>query len=144
MAEKGRYIYEYPRPAVTVDAVLFTESGSEVLLIKRKFEPGKGSWALPGGFIELDEELECAVARELLEETGVDYRGQWLQVGAYGSVNRDPRGRVIMVAFKAFVQKDAHPLKAGDDAAEAQWFEISRLPKLAFDHLEVIEQAKNI
>jgi len=131
-------------PSVTTDALLFTREKDEILLIKRLNDPGKDMWALPGGYIELDEELEESVARELLEETGIDYREDWMQVGAYGAVNRDPRGRVIMVAFMAIVDKNDFVLKAGDDAKEVRWFLLNDLPELAFDHKLVIDEAHSM
>jgi len=140
MAKKGKYIYDWPRPMVTVDAVVFTFSGDEikVLLINRKNEPFKGKWAVPGGFVDINEELEDAVARELAEETGL--RGVQLeQMHTFGTVGRDPRGRQISIAFMGIATKGQDKIKAGDDAAKAQWFDIEDLPQdLAFDHDEMI------
>ncbi|MFA5293396.1 MAG: NUDIX hydrolase [Phycisphaerae bacterium] len=137
MAEKGKYIYDWPRPMVTVDAIVFDVSGSKpkVLLIKRGNEPFKGQWAFPGGFVEMDEELEIAVARELAEETGLT--GVKLeQFYTFGRCGRDPRGRNITVAFIGTTKKTE--IKGGDDAAEAKWFEIDALPEnMAFDHKDV-------
>jgi 8-oxo-dGTP diphosphatase len=139
MAKKGRYIYEWPRPMVTVDAAVFGlfRDGAKLLLIKRKHEPYKGRWAIPGGFIEMDEELEDAAARELAEETGLT--GVSLeQMRTYGTVGRDPRGRLITVVFMGIVEEGRAAIKAGDDAAEAKWFKIDQLPKeMAFDHDEI-------
>jgi 8-oxo-dGTP diphosphatase len=139
MAKKGKYVYEWPRPMVTVDAVVFAffPSGPRLLLVKRKNEPFKGRWAIPGGFIEMDEELEDAVARELAEETGLT--GVSLeQMRTYGSLGRDPRGRLITVVFMGVVDRKRAKAEAGDDAAEAEWFDIERLPDpMAFDHDEI-------
>jgi 8-oxo-dGTP diphosphatase len=136
MAKKGKYIYDWPRPMVSVDASVFKLSGkkAELLLIKRKNEPFKGNWALPGGFVEMDEELEDAVARELAEETGLE-NVPLEQMHTFGKCGRDPRGRVITIAFIGIAPKGQDKIKGGDDAAEAKWFDIEKLPKdLAFDH----------
>jgi 8-oxo-dGTP diphosphatase len=139
MAKKGKYVYEWPRPMVTVDAVVFALFRDELrlLLVKRKGEPFKGRWAIPGGFIEMDEELEDAAARELAEETGLT--GVPLeQMRTYGTVGRDPRGRQITVVFMGVVEQKQAAIKAGDDAAEAEWFNIEKLPEeMAFDHAEI-------
>ena len=134
---------------VTADALVFTRSGgkTKVLLIKRGNEPFKGKWAVPGGFVNMDEELEDAVVRELAEETGVT--GVSLeQMRTYGTLGRDPRGRMITIVFMGIAKEDQTTIKAGDDAAKAQWFDIEELPKnMAFDHDEVvrfaIEEIKN-
>ncbi len=143
MAKKGKYIYDWPRPMVSVDAAVFTLSGNKVrlLLIKRKNEPFKGKWALPGGFVGIDEELDDAVARELAEETGLS--GVPLeQMHTFGSVGRDPRGRQITIVYMGIATKGQDKIKAGDDAAKARWFEVEKLPKdLAFDHDKVIRFA---
>lgn len=133
------YTYQYPRPAVTVDAILISKQKS-VLLIERGREPFKGKWALPGGFIEMDEELEPACHRELEEETGLRV-GELKQFRAYGGVNRDPRHRTISVIFYSFPEEESVPL-AGDDAANARWFPLDKLPELAFDHLKILEEFK--
>ena len=133
------YTYKYPRPAVTVDTILISKQNS-VLLIQRSDEPFKGKWALPGGFIELDESLETACHRELEEETGLKVK-QLTQFKAYGAVDRDPRGRTISVIFYSFQDEEAIPM-AGDDAANAQWFPLSQLPELAFDHQLIIDEFK--
>ena len=124
---------------VTVDAVAVAPSGGGlcVLLIRRGHEPFAGSWALPGGFVDPDEDLEQAARRELIEETGVSV-SEMRQIGAFGEPDRDPRGRAISVAFLA-VLDSALAARAGDDAAEARWFPIDRLPKkLAFDHAAIL------
>jgi len=133
------FTYPYPRPAVTVDAILVSPQNS-VLLIERGREPFKGKWALPGGFIDMDEELETACRRELEEETGLRV-GELKQFRAYGGVNRDPRHRTISILFYAFTD-DELAANAGDDAAKAQWFSIDQLPELAFDHLQILEEFK--
>ena len=140
MAKKGKYIYEWPRPMVTVDAVVFGVSAvkSEVLLIERRNEPFKGHWAVPGGFVEIDEELEDAVARELAEETGLT-QVRLGQLRTFGKCGRDPRGRQISIAFIGTITEGQDSVRAGDDAAEARWFDIQNLPEnLAFDHQEMI------
>lgn len=137
------FTYKYPHPAVTTDSVVFGFDGKilHVLLIKRKIDPFKGSWALPGGFMKMDETLgECA-RRELREETGVHL--SWLkQFHAFSSVGRDPRERVVSVGYWALVRQSDYRLIAGDDAAEARWFPLENLPELAFDHAYIIEQAR--
>ncbi|RME83408.1 MAG: NUDIX hydrolase [Caldilineae bacterium] len=134
---------DYPRPSVTVDLVLFTFAEGElrVLLIKRKHEPYAGAWALPGGFIGIDEKLEEAAARELYEETGI--RDVYLeQLYTFGDPDRDPRGRVITVAYFAIVSADLMPeAHAGDDAEDTGWFNVYALPQLAFDHGRIINYA---
>lgn len=143
MAKKGKYIYDWPRPMVTVDAVVFRllAGKASLLLIRRKNEPFKGKWAFPGGFVEMDEELEDAIKRELAEETGIS--GINLQqMQTFGKVGRDPRGRQITIAFIGFCEDGQITLKAGDDAAEAKWFDIDGLPDdMAFDHNNVAKFA---
>jgi len=143
MNEKGKYIYEWPRPMVTVDAAVFRYSAGkpELLLIKRKNEPYKGKWAFPGGFVDMDEELEDAVVRELAEETGLtDVPLE--QMHAFGTIGRDPRGRQITIVFMGITDEQQTGVKAGDDAAEAKWFDIENLPdNLAFDHDNVAKFA---
>ncbi|MDP2336673.1 MAG: NUDIX hydrolase [Bacteroidota bacterium] len=133
------YSYSYPRPAVTTDAIIISNRKS-VLLIERGREPYQGKWALPGGFMDMDESLEIACQRELEEETGLRV-GELKQFKAYGAVNRDPRGRTISVLFYAFLEEEKIPL-AGDDAANARWFPLDQLPELAFDHQQIIEEFK--
>ena len=135
------YCYEYPRPAVTVDIVLFCRAGSdvEVLLIKRAREPFKGRWAFPGGFIEKDESLEHAASRELLEETGLTVVNLE-QIGAFGDPGRDPRGHTVSIVFSA-VLEDHRKARAADDAADAEWHSALRPPKLAFDHKKILSLA---
>ena len=134
------YIYEYPRPAVTADCVVITkEKEPKVLLIQRGHEPFKGCWAFPGGFMNMDETTEQCAVRELEEETGLKV-SNIQQIGAYSKVDRDPRGRTVTVAYLAVIEKP-EAVKGLDDAAKAQWFPISALPKLAFDHEEIMKDA---
>jgi 8-oxo-dGTP diphosphatase len=145
MAQKGKYIYDWPRPMVTVDILIFTsldESNPDktgVLLINRGKEPFKSRWALPGGFVEIDEELDDAAARELEEETGL--KGiELAQMHTFGTCGRDPRGRQITIVYTNFMAEIPEKLEPGDDAADVKIFNIRKLPeKLAFDHKEIIE-----
>lgn len=143
MAKRGRYVYEWPRPMVTVDAAVFGffDQQARLLLIKRKRYPYEGQWAMPGGFVEMDEELEDAVARELAEETGLtDVRLE--QMRAFGTVGRDPRGRQITIVFMGIVDEGQTVVRGGDDASEARWFDIERLPEnMAFDHERIAQVA---
>lgn len=127
---------------VTVDAVVFLKGRgkTKLLLIKRGKEPFKGKWVFPGGFLEMDEELAAGAARELAEETGLT-GVQLEQMHTFGTCGRDPRGRVISVAFVGTAESDRAAIKAGDDAAEAAWFDIDQLPQLAFDHNEMAKMA---
>jgi len=136
------YTYNYPHPAVTVDACLFTiqDDRLKIVLIRRAAEPYKDVWALPGGFIHLDENLETAVKRELEEATGIT--GFYLeQLGTFGQVDRDPRERVISVAYFALAPAGHVTLKADTDAIDAAWFDVNELPDLAFDHASIINKA---
>src|SRR3954470_10385704 len=136
------HTYEFPRAALTVDCVVFgfDEGELKVLLIRRGLPPFKGKWALPGGFVRVEETLDDAARRELAEETGL--RNVFLeQLYTFGEVNRDPRERVVSVAHYALVKLSDHKAKAATDAANAEWFPVSRLPKLAFDHSEIIATA---
>ncbi|MDD5468271.1 MAG: NUDIX domain-containing protein [Anaerolineales bacterium] len=130
----------HPRPALTVDVVIFTLKSSrlQVLLIQRARQPFAGDWALPGGFVSMEEPLEEAAMRELLEETGI--REAYLeQLYTYGDPDRDPRGRVVSVAYYALIPSDAQVRsQGGSDASQARWFPIDELPKLAFDHNDII------
>lgn len=143
MGTRGKYVYDWPRPMVAADAAVFGffAGKAKLLLVKRKRNPFRGKWCVPGGFVNLDEELETAAARELEEETGL--AGVRLeQIHAFGGVGRDPRGRVITITFMGIVRKGQKRIKAGDDAAKALWFDIGKLPKdLAFDHNEVVRFA---
>jgi len=136
-----KYCYDYPRPSVTVDLVLIAENDSDkkILLIERKQEPFKGMWALPGGFVDENEDLRDAAFRELKEETGIE-NVTLKQFGAFGKPGRDPRGHTIAIGFMALLPSKINAI-AGDDAARAKWFSIKKLPDLAFDHEEIIENA---
>ncbi|THH40620.1 NUDIX hydrolase [Neolewinella litorea] len=135
--------YEHPRPSVTVDVVVFGYDGGshlKLLLIQRGSEPFQGQWALPGGFVEMDEDLEEGALRELEEETGVkDLFVE--QLYTFGKPGRDPRGRVISVAHYALVNLSNHPAAASSDASRVEWFSLDDLPELAFDHDQIIELA---
>ena len=130
------YTYKYPRPALTVDALVIKKETAEILLIQRGAEPFKGRWALPGGFVEIDELLADACRRELEEETGLILY-DLNQFRVYDAVERDPRSRTISVVFYGFAEKDAR-IKGADDAADAAWFGLDQLPELGFDHAQVI------
>jgi len=133
-----KYCYDYPMPAVTVDAIIIDEiTKRSILLIERGNYPYKGMWALPGGFIEMEENLIDSVKREVFEETCLDDI-EFIQFGAYGDVGRDPRGRTISVVFYGLC-KDIEKAVAGDDAEKLKWFDLDELPSLAFDHFNVIE-----
>lgn len=136
------YRYEYPHPAVTVDCVVFGLADGELnlLLIQRGEEPYAGAWALPGGFVKIDEALETAARRELQEETGVSEL-YLEQLGAYGEPDRDPRERVITVAYMAIVNLFEHDVQAATDARRALWFSVDDLPELAFDHVDIVDAA---
>ena len=140
MTSKGKYVYDWPRPMVTADAAVFAffDGRVSLLLIQRKHEPYKDRWALPGGFLdpEEDQDLSDAAARELAEETGL--QGIPLeQLGAFGRIGRDPRGRTITVAYWGVAERGWDHIRAADDAANAQWFDIDHLPPMAFDHNEI-------
>lgn len=137
------YQYEYPHPAVTTDIVIFTlqDDGLKVLLIQRGNDPYQGRWALPGGFVEIDEGLDAAAIRELREETGVS--GVYLeQLYTFGKPDRDPRERVISVAYYALVPIDVLQLRADSDAKNVGWFSCNQLPEPAFDHRQIVELAR--
>jgi len=134
------YTYQYPRPAVTTDCIVITdEADPKVLLIERKNDPFKGCWAFPGGFLDMDETAEQCALRELKEETGLDLV-EIKQIGAYSKVDRDPRGRTITIAYLAII-KSTQEVTGLDDAAKAEWFSLTSLPQLAFDHKDVMEDA---
>lgn len=136
------HTYEYPRAALTVDCVIFGFEGGDlqVLLIRRGLPPFKDRWALPGGFVRVDETLDEAARRELVEETGL--HAVFLeQLYTFGTVKRDPRERVVSVAYYALTKPTDHTTAASTDAAEAQWFPVSKVPALAFDHAEILDTA---
>jgi 8-oxo-dGTP diphosphatase len=142
MWEKGKYVYDWPRPMVTVDAAVFAflEGRARLLLVQRKQEPYKNRWALPGGFIEMDEDLPDAAARELAEETGL--RNVSLeQLGAFGKPGRDPRGRTITIVYFGIARQDLDDIQAANDAARVQWFDLESLPPMAFDHDAIVRRA---
>lgn len=133
------YTYDYPRPCVTVDIILahFLGINPRILLIQRKNPPFAGCWALPGGFVELDEDLETAARRELMEETGLAAETLH-QFKTYGAVNRDPRHRTITVVYFSLTNENPATPHAGDDASSAAWFEVKDMPDMAFDHAQII------
>jgi 8-oxo-dGTP diphosphatase len=135
-----RYTYQHPRPALTVDCVVFglDEQDLKILLIERAVEPFAGRWALPGGFVQIDETIDQAARRELEEETGLKI-GFLEQLYTFGELERDPRERVVTVAYYALLRLNEHPLHAASDARDAQWFPVTRLPRLAFDHQYILE-----
>ncbi|MSR86521.1 NUDIX hydrolase [Candidatus Woesearchaeota archaeon] len=135
-------VTKFPRPMVTVDIVIFSMHDHElkVLLIKRDIQPYKGGWALPGGFVHIDEDLEVAAKRELLEETGV--KDVYLeQLYTFGDPKRDSRGRVITIAYFALIKSEGQRLDPKTDVSEANWFSAYQPPKLAFDHSKILEYA---
>lgn len=137
-----KYVYDWPRPMLTVDAAVFTvgRRAVKVLLVRRGKGPFRGFWALPGGFVRMDEELQDAAARELAEETGIS-NITLRQLRAFGRCGRDPRGRNISVVFMGLAEK-ALAVKAADDAAGAAWFDVTTLPRqMAFDHNEIVAVA---
>jgi 8-oxo-dGTP diphosphatase len=137
------YTYEFPRPMLTVDCVVFGWDGRtlQVLLIQRKEDPCKGHWALPGGFVQMEEELEDAARRELEEETGL--KDMYLeQLYTFGAIDRDPRGRVVTVAWYALIDLNRYAKpQGGSDTQDAAWFPLADLPKLPFDHPEILQTA---
>ncbi len=135
-----QYSYRYPRPAVTADCVVMTkEAVPQVLLIERGADPYKGCWAFPGGFMNMDETTEQCAVRELKEETGLQV-SQIQQIGAYSKIDRDPRGRTVTVAYLAIVDETI-AVTGQDDAAKAEWWPLSDLPHLAFDHYDIMQDA---
>lgn len=135
------YTYTYPRPALTVDAAVFRKNGDafQLLLIQRGKPPFKGKWALPGGFVDMDETLEHAISRELEEETSLR-KLNLHQLHAFSTPGRDPRGHTISVVFWGIAAGE-QAAKAGDDASDARWFSLTELPDLAFDHHDIVEIA---
>jgi 8-oxo-dGTP diphosphatase len=142
MEREKKYCYEYPRPALTTDCVIFgfDDTNLKVLLIERGIEPFKGKWAFPGGFVNLDETTEEGAKRELYEEAGL--QNIFIeQLYTFSEVDRDPRGRVISVAYYALVSLKEYEPVAGDDAKKAKWFSIHEIPTLAFDHEKILRMA---
>ncbi|HKP79958.1 MAG TPA: NUDIX domain-containing protein [Phenylobacterium sp.] len=139
------FTYDYPHPAVATDIAVFTlrRGALNVLLIERGAEPFLGAWALPGGFLQPDEELDQCARRELLEETGVD-ADLLLHFDNFSAPRRDPRERVISVAYLALLPSDELRLEANTDAAQARWFPVRDLPKLAFDHATILRRALEV
>ena len=137
------YCYEYPHPAVTTDVAVFTILAGRlaVVLIRRAGWPHAGKWALPGGFVGMDESLKRAAWRELREETGVT-AGHLEQLGAFGRPDRDPRERVITVVYIALAPADRLDLRPGSDASATRLFCLDELPELAFDHARILELAR--
>lgn len=135
-----KYTYLYPHPAIACDCVVFGFDGSglQILLIERGNEPCKGMWAFPGGFMQIDETAEACARRELREETTLDIR-MLKQLGAFSGIHRDPRERVVSIAFYALVQPSA--VTGGDDASDARWYPIDDVPQLAFDHDFILRKA---
>lgn len=138
--EESKYCYKYPHPAVTTDCVIFGFNGErlQVLLIERGIEPYKGRWAFPGGFLKMDETAEEGAKRELKEETGLE-NAYIQQLHTFSAPNRDPRERVITIAYYALVK--IQEVKGGDDAASARWFPLDEIPPLAFDHDYILRMA---
>jgi 8-oxo-dGTP diphosphatase len=136
------FTYQYPRAALAVDAVVFglDEEDLKVLLIRRDLEPFRGRWALPGGFVRVDETIDEAVRRELGEETGLE-KVYLEQLYTFGELARDPRERVVSVAYYALVKLTEHQVRAATDAREAAWFAVWDLPALAFDHPRIVDTA---
>lgn len=136
------HTYEYPRAALTVDCVVFGLDDEElkVMLIQRGQEPFEGKWALPGGFVHVDETLEEAARRELEEETGL-HKVYLEQLYTFGAVDRDPRERVVSVAYYALVKMSDHKVQAATDARDAAWFGVHDVASLAFDHAEILQMA---
>lgn len=134
------HTYKFPRPMVAVDCVVFgyNDRALQVLLIERGGHPYKGEWALPGGIVRIKESLEDAARRELMEETAL-HDVYLEQLFTFGEVDRDTRGRVISVAYYALVRSQNHEPHAASDAAKAEWFDIDKLPVLAFDHAEILD-----
>jgi len=134
--------YEYPRAAITADIIVFLreESSVKILLIKRGAYPYKNMWALPGGFMDMDETIETTAIRELEEETTLK-NIKLKQLYTFSEINRDPRHRTVSVVFYGFTYKNNCNVIGSDDAAEAKWFDITNLPELAFDHKKIVDFA---
>ncbi|KWW29699.1 MAG: 7,8-dihydro-8-oxoguanine triphosphatase [bacterium P3] len=135
-----QFVYRYPHPAVTADCVVFGLDGHnlKILLVERGTDPCKGMWAFPGGFMNIDETAEQCALRELKEETGLELRFI-RQIGAFSEVHRDPRERVVTIAFYALTEVSA--VCGNDDATQARWWDLDKTPPLAFDHDTILRQA---
>lgn len=131
------YTYAYPRPSVTVDIIVIDKNEGRILLIERGNEPFKNRWALPGGFVDMDEDIHVSAYRELKEETSLSDI-ELDQFRAYGKPGRDPRGRTISIVYFGILKNDQQDIQAGDDAKNTQWFSLNKLPELAFDHSQII------
>jgi 8-oxo-dGTP diphosphatase len=144
MSQDKKYCYKYPRPAVTADCIIFGFDAGElkVLLIERGIEPFKGRWAIPGGFLRLEESADDCAKRELFEETGLE-NVFMEQLYTFSDPARDPRGHVVTIAYYALVKLSDYTINAGDDAKNAKWFGISQVPTLAFDHDRILRVALN-
>jgi 8-oxo-dGTP diphosphatase len=144
MADPQPHRYKHPHPAVAVDLVIFTllNDRLQLLLVERGVEPYRGAWALPGGFVRIEEDLSEAAQRELREETGIG-EAYLEQVGAFGQPKRDPRERVVSVGYFAIISADKVALKAGSDASAVAWHACAELPPVAFDHAHIIAAAKS-
>jgi 8-oxo-dGTP diphosphatase len=140
----GKFTYDYPRPAVTVDLAVFTLDVDviRVLMVRRGKEPFAGRWAFPGGFVNIDEPFDIAARRELKEETGLEASGPIEFIGVFGKPGRDPRGRTISIAHATVVRGPLPRVKGGDDAAEAAWLKFEEAKNLAFDHDEILAAAR--
>ena len=136
------YTYDYPRPALTVDCIVFglDDGDLKVILIQRQLPPFQGGWAIPGGFVQMSESLEEAAQRELREETGIE-QVFLEQLYTFGDVKRDPRDRIVTVAYYALVNLADYKIQAGTDATQAVWWAVTDLPPLAFDHQKIFNVA---
>ena len=136
------FSYDYPRASITADIIIFLKesNSNKILLIKRGRGPFKNTWALPGGFMDMDETIEKTAIRELEEETSLK-NIELKQLYTFSEINRDPRHRTVSIVFYGFTDKNNCKAVGGDDASEATWFDITDLPKLAFDHKEIIDFA---
>ena len=139
------YTYDYPHFALTVDAILFSKSdaGLNILLIRRAHDPFKDCWAFPGGFVNIDEIVDDAVYRELKEETNIS-NVTLKRFDIFDALDRDPRERTVSVVYYGFINGSNEPINAGDDAKDAQWFSVNKLPELAFDHSEILKKVLEV
>lgn len=142
----GKYTYEYPRPMLTADCMVVNDR-NEILLVRRGNEPFKGCWALPGGFMEMDETIEHCAVRELEEETHLKVNEKDIRlIGVYSAPGRDPRGRTVTAAYaihsSLIIQHSS--LAAGDDATEVRWWPLDSLPPLAFDHAQIVSDGQRL